>query len=236
MVRFTSYLSAAVSASLLTGVIAHPGEHHDDAEMKQEIAKRTAHANHIARGLANCAGNANYHNLQARAMERRFQKAQNLRRKRGLAVDGKFLNHSFVNSADKRKAPYKARRDLAALEAFETENYNLTSSGYTTSSSASTLFANYKNVSCILTPEVTYGPYYVSGEYIRSDVVDGEPGVPVHLEYQYIDVSTCEAVEGLYVDTWQANSTGVYSGVVANGNGNEADTANLVSMNTSHSS
>jgi len=124
--------------------------------------------------------------------------------------------------------PFKARRDLTALETFETDNHNLTTSDYSTSSDAATLFASYKNVSCILTPEVTYGPYYVSGELIRSDVVGGQEGVPVHLEYQYIDVSTCEPVSGLYVDTWQANATGVYSGVVASGNGNEADTANLV--------
>lgn len=117
------------------------------------------------------------------------------------------------------------------MESFEAQNHNLTTSDYTTSTSASTLFANYKNVTCILTPEVTFGPYYVSGELIRSDVVDGQEGVAVHLEYQYIDVSTCEPVPGLYVDTWQANATGVYSGVEANGNGNgDQDPGNLVSV------
>lgn len=130
---------------------------------------------------------------------------------------------------------FKTRRDLAALETFEADNHNYTTSDYTSTTAASTLFANYNNVSCILTPEVTEGPYYVTGEYIRSDVTDGQEGVPVHLEYQYIDVSTCEVVEGLYVDTWQANATGVYSGVQASGNGNEDDASNLVSLAPSSS-
>lgn len=74
---------------------------------------------------------------------------------------------------------------------------------------------------------VSEGPYYVTGEYIRSNVTETQQGVAVHLEYQYIDISTCGAATGLYLDTWEANATGVYSGVLG-GNGNEADTANLV--------
>lgn len=62
----------------------------------------------------------------------------------------------------------------------------MTSLGYTESTAASTLFSSYKNVSCILTPEVTQGPYYVTGEYIRTDVTEDQDGVPVHLEYQYV--------------------------------------------------
>lgn len=71
--------------------------------------------------------------------------------------------------------------------------------------------------------------YYVTGEYVRTDVVDGQTGVPVHLEYQYVDVSTCDTVPDLYLETWQANATGVYSGIQANGNGNDEDATNLVS-------
>jgi len=79
----------------------------------------------------------------------------------------------------------------------------------------------------VLTPGITWGPYYVSGELVRSNVVDGQEGVAIHLEYQYIDVSTCEPIEGLWIDTWNANSTGVYSGVQG-GNGNSNDASNLV--------
>jgi len=90
MVHLTPFLTLAITAGLITQSTAHPGEHHDTLSVQQEIAKRTTHANHIARGLNNCAGNEKYHALQARASERRLQKAQNLRRKRELPVDGKF--------------------------------------------------------------------------------------------------------------------------------------------------
>jgi len=106
----------------------------------------------------------------------------------------------------------------------------MTSLGYTESTSPSVMFASYKNASCILTPEVTYGPYFVTGEYCRTNVTEDQEGIPVHLEYQYIDISTCEVATGLYLEAWQANATGVYSGVVASGNGNDADGTNLVSI------
>ncbi|KAF5651399.1 aromatic compound dioxygenase [Fusarium tjaetaba] len=60
--------------------------------------------------------------------------------------------------------------------------------------------------------ETTYRPY--SRELIRSDIVDGEAGVPLHMEVQFIDYKTCEPLKGRYVDTWDCNSTSIYSGVV----------------------
>ncbi|KAL4749319.1 hypothetical protein BDW72DRAFT_214122 [Aspergillus terricola var. indicus] len=51
-------------------------------------------------------------------------------------------------------------------------------------------------------------------------------GVPVILEQQYIDVETCRPVSNLYAELWGCNATGVYSGLVAEGNGNGADLSN----------
>lgn len=69
-----------------------------------------------------------------------------------------------------------------------------------------------------MTPENTDGPYYVTGELIRKNVTEGEPGVPLYLEVQYLDITTCLPVPEIYVDIWNCNSTGFYSGVVATGN------------------
>ena len=68
------------------------------------------------------------------------------------------------------------------------------------------------NTSCILTPSVTDGPYYVWGEMIRQNVKEKEysDGVDLFLEVQYIDTNSCRPVEGALVDIWQANATGVY--------------------------
>ncbi|KAK0617799.1 Intradiol ring-cleavage dioxygenase [Bombardia bombarda] len=96
--------------------------------------------------------------------------------------------------------------------------------GYTLSTPLSTIFAT--NATCILSPEVTEGPYYVAGELIRSDLTETQAGVKLHLDIQVLDVKTCKAVPNVYVEIWHTNATGIYSGVVANGNGNFADKTN----------
>lgn len=68
----------------------------------------------------------------------------------------------------------------------------------------------------------------VQGEYVRSDVREDQDGVDLYVDVELIDVNTCEPVPNLYMDFWHANATGVYSGVVANGNGDSSVTANLV--------
>ncbi|KAH0013408.1 aromatic compound dioxygenase, partial [Aureobasidium melanogenum] len=207
MVKIHAISAALLTASLSSLSHAHPEEH----EMANALAKRAEHAAIVQRGLEACYDHPKFLEMQKRGQERRWEKAQQLRKARGI--------HETT--------PFKTRRDLAALESFEEVNHNLTSLGYTVSTAPSVLFANYKNASCILTPEVVVGPYFVIGEYYRTNVVESQGGVPVHLEYQYIDTSTCEPATGLYLEAWQANSTGVYSGVVASGNGNDADTSNL---------
>ncbi|KAG9645473.1 aromatic compound dioxygenase, partial [Aureobasidium melanogenum] len=207
MVKVRAISAVLLTASLSSLSHAHPGEH----EMADALAKRAEHAAVVQRGLENCYNHPKFLEMQKRGQERRWEKAQQLRKARGIH----------------ESTPFKTRRDLAALESFEEVNHNLTSLDYTDSTAPSVLFANYKNASCILTPEVVVGPYFVIGEYYRTNVVESQGGVPVHLEYQYIDTSTCEPATGLYLEAWQANSTGVYSGIVASGNGNDADTSNL---------
>lgn len=56
---------------------------------------------------------------------------------------------------------------------------------------------------------------------------EDQAGVPLFLDIQIVDTSTCEPVPAVFMDVWHCNSTGVYSGVAAGGNGNEEDTSNL---------
>lgn len=79
----------------------------------------------------------------------------------------------------------------------------------------------------VLNPEGEVGPYYVLGEYVRSDLVEDQEGVTIVSDLQFIDVSTCEPLAGVWADVWNANATGVYAGVQENGNGNENDASNL---------
>jgi protocatechuate 3,4-dioxygenase beta subunit len=67
-------------------------------------------------------------------------------------------------------------------------------------------------VSCVLTPEQTEGPYYIAGEKLRRDITEGRPGVPLLLRLRVVDVSTCRPIKGAAVDLWHSDALGVYSG------------------------
>ncbi|KAK0454213.1 aromatic compound dioxygenase [Desarmillaria tabescens] len=82
------------------------------------------------------------------------------------------------------------------------------------------------NSSCVVTPELDLGPYYVQGGYVRSDMREDQIGVLAYVDIELIDVSTCEPITTAYLDVWHCNATGVYGGVVGNGNGDENDASN----------
>ncbi|RYP62526.1 hypothetical protein DL771_009709 [Monosporascus sp. 5C6A] len=54
-----------------------------------------------------------------------------------------------------------------------------------------------------------------------------QEGVDIVLDYQVIDVDTCAPIPNAYVEMWHCNATGVYSGVVADGNGDSSDETNI---------
>ena len=72
-----------------------------------------------------------------------------------------------------------------------------------------------------------YSSDWVQGELVRKDVTEDQKGVPLTLDIQIIDVNTCKPVPEAFLEIWHCNSTGVYSGVVANGNGNYNDKTNI---------
>jgi protocatechuate 3,4-dioxygenase beta subunit len=64
---------------------------------------------------------------------------------------------------------------------------------------------------------------------IRKNVKDNEKGIDLHIDIQIVDMNTCKPIPGVALDMWQANSTGVYSGVVipfGNGVGNDKGNQN----------
>ncbi|KAL2836459.1 aromatic compound dioxygenase [Aspergillus pseudoustus] len=111
----------------------------------------------------------------------------------------------------------KAKRDTDDV----LNTSHLSSENYTLSTDETEIFST--SSTCVLNPEGETGPFWVNGELIRTDILEDQPGVPVVLEYQFVDVSTCQPIADLYADTWSCNSTGVYSGVQGNGNGNSDD-------------
>ncbi|KAF2730039.1 extracellular dioxygenase-like protein [Polyplosphaeria fusca] len=191
------------AAMIIQPLAAHPGHDHS-----KEIQQRNAYLDNPIhkRSLAHCTEKLKARGNDALMTARRSAMVENLRRKQSISPDKSYLR---ARSADE----------------VLTTNHESNLTGITPNTDPNMLFAC--NNSCILTPEVTQGPYWVSGELVRSDVTEEQSGVPLTLDIQIIDVDTCEPVPQAYLEIWHCNSTGVYSGVAANGNGNFNDTSNL---------
>ncbi|KOC14517.1 putative GPI anchored dioxygenase [Aspergillus flavus AF70] len=196
--HFTKFL--LLSAATLA--VAHPGEKHDPHVVKREIHARDALAARSKRGLDACATSEQAKRLQQRNVARRARTVRELRSARGVTTN-----------------PKKWRRDSDDLAKWEAVNHNMTGLvDFTSETPESSVFGG--NTSAILSPTITDGPYYVWGEVQRSNVKEDEycDGVDVYLEVQYIDVNTCQPIPGAFVDIWNANATGVYSGISTSGN------------------
>lgn len=197
MVKYLSFLVATLLAS--SAVIAHPG--HDVTE---EAAERAEFFKRNPKTLRSCTS----------ALRKRGQDSTNVARRRALADD-------------LRKRRGLARKPLVHRRDFSTYNFTHedVESSMTLDVDETVLFVD--NSSCALQTDVTQGPYFVKGELILQNLVEDQEGVPLTLDIQVIDTTTCEPIPALYVDIWHCNSTGVYSGVVASGNGNNSDATNL---------
>lgn len=65
---------------------------------------------------------------------------------------------------------------------------------------------------CMVTPEVTEGPFYVDPELVRADITEDRAGIPMRLQMQVV-TADCQPVADARVDVWHCDAQGVYSGV-----------------------
>jgi protocatechuate 3,4-dioxygenase beta subunit len=73
-------------------------------------------------------------------------------------------------------------------------------------------YQTIQNDTCVLTPEVTEGPYiWPQSQTLRQDMTEDQPGIPLWLDVGVLDMETCEPLEGVLVDFWHCNATGSYS-------------------------
>lgn len=192
--------TAALAA--IAVVLAHPG--HDITHEVHERAEFMARAS--TQSLqAKCGKVLKARGYTQRATARRQALASDFRQKRSL-VQRSTLTARDVNSS----LATDHHSNLAGIELTTPQD---------------SLFGDTS--SCLLTAEVTEGPYYVTGEAIRANMSESEPGIDLVLDVQVIDVNTCEPLTNQYVDFWHCNSTGVYQGINANGNGDASDLANI---------
>ncbi|CAI7594026.1 unnamed protein product [Penicillium glandicola] len=73
-------------------------------------------------------------------------------------------------------------------------------------------YQTIQNDTCVLTPEVTQGPYvWPRSQTLRQDMTEDQPGIPLWLDVGVLDMDTCGPLEGVLVDFWHCNATGSYS-------------------------
>ena len=53
---------------------------------------------------------------------------------------------------------------------------------------------------CVLTPDLTVGPYYLEGQLIRGDITEGKPGVPLALRIAVQDITACAPLANAAVE------------------------------------
>jgi protocatechuate 3,4-dioxygenase beta subunit len=68
------------------------------------------------------------------------------------------------------------------------------------------------STACTVAPTETVGPYPSLGDYVRSDIRDGRPGLPLTLGITVVNAaSACAPVANATVDIWQCDASGGYS-------------------------
>lgn len=80
---------------------------------------------------------------------------------------------------------------------------------------------------CVLTPELTAGPYYLDGPLLRRDITEDRPGIAVTTHFTVIDATTCAPLANAAVDIWHCDANGEYSGF----NGNSLAATNAQGRN-----
>jgi protocatechuate 3,4-dioxygenase beta subunit len=65
---------------------------------------------------------------------------------------------------------------------------------------------------CILSPEVTEGPYWIDAAITRRDITEDRPGLPLILALTLQDARSCEPIDNADVEIWHCDAGGVYSG------------------------
>jgi len=99
-----------------------------------------------------------------------------------------------------------------------------TSPSSTSSPSTPSNSTTSTNISCVVTPALTEGPYFVDERLNRSDIRSDpssgavKPGVPLGLIVNLSQISsagTCTPLVGALVDVWHCDALGVYSDIAA---------------------
>lgn len=66
---------------------------------------------------------------------------------------------------------------------------------------------------CLLTPEVTEGPYWVETTLTRRNITEGKAGLPLVIRFTVLNARTCKPIGNADVEIWHCDALGNYSAV-----------------------
>jgi protocatechuate 3,4-dioxygenase beta subunit len=66
---------------------------------------------------------------------------------------------------------------------------------------------------CLLTPEVTAGPYWVENRLTRRNITEGKAGLPLVIRFTVLNTRTCRPIPNADVEIWHCDALGNYSAV-----------------------
>jgi protocatechuate 3,4-dioxygenase beta subunit len=66
---------------------------------------------------------------------------------------------------------------------------------------------------CVLSPEVTEGPYWIDYAVSRRNITEGRPGLPLAIRFTVLNARTCKPIKNADVEIWHCDAAGEYSGV-----------------------
>lgn len=185
--KFSSFAVATVLAQAL--VQAHPGHN-----VRKEVEQRAEAMKNMPRNLDHCAEKLKARGHTQRNIDRRAAVLKAEREKRGLASGKRLTSLCYEDNTDILGTHMIKARDVDTVLNTDHESPE----AYTPDTPLETVFSG--NNSCILSPDVTEGPYYVSGEYVRADIREADKGylgLDLILDIQVLDIVTCEPVPKL---------------------------------------
>lgn len=102
-----------------------------------------------------------------------------------------------------------AKRALAEAEADLALRQRRAANATYTITTEAPYYEVIQNDTCVLAPEVTWGPYvYPNSQTLRQDMSEDQVGVPLTLDVGVLDMETCEPLENVMVNFWHCNATG----------------------------
>jgi protocatechuate 3,4-dioxygenase beta subunit len=129
------------------------------------------------------------------------------------ATEGSNSRGRNVSAKADRRTVIRAGAGAAAGAGFAAKGWQFVTAQ---ESGTATVSEDGTPIACVLTPELTEGPFFLNGDLVRKNITEGRPGVPLKLKIGVINPNSCSAVENVAVDIWHCDALGYYSGVAAN--------------------